>query len=203
MAEPHCKDAVPDLTGTWVLNRRLSTDPDEIMVLQGVPWVIRKVLRHARLSLQMWQTTSPSAEKDTCTEEKHDESSVLADNSKSVTSLRVTQTVNPGGFDSEGSYFIDGSKQDASLPIFGDVQMQLQFIDRSEIVEDTIREIVKVASLSDKVIQELAHNTTKGWEAEVIWGFEELEGKRYLTRNISTTKEEKKVIAKMVYDGPK
>lgn len=114
----------------------------------------------------------------------------------------MTQTVHPGGFDSEGSYLVDGSQQDISLPIFGDVQMQLQFIDRSDILEDSIRQILEVASLSEKVIQELAHNASKGWEAEVIWGFEELNGKRYLTRNISTTKEEKKVIAKMVYDGP-
>lgn len=80
--------------------------------------------------------------------------------------------------------------------------MHLKFADRSDILEDSIRQILEVASLSDKVIQEFAQNTSKGWEAEVIWGFEELDGKRRLTRNISTTKEEKKVIAKMVYDGP-
>ncbi|KAJ5374409.1 hypothetical protein N7517_006415 [Penicillium concentricum] len=195
MAAPNFKD-IPDLTGTWVLNRKLSTDPDEIMVLQGVPWVVRKVLRHARLSLQICQTTS------TCIDEKCDEGSVLADKSNSVTSLRITQTVNPGGFDSEGSYLVDGSKQDLSLPIFGDIQMQLEFIDKSHVLEDSTRKIVEVASLTNIVIQELALNSSKGWDAEVIWGFEELEGKKHLTRNIRTTKEEKKVIAKMVYDGP-
>ncbi|KAJ5206525.1 hypothetical protein N7491_002858 [Penicillium cf. griseofulvum] len=193
MATPNFKD-IPDLTGTWVLNRKLSTDPDEIMVLQGVPWVIRKVLRHARLSLQISQTTS------TYIEEKCDES--LADNLKSVTSLRITQTVNPGGFDSEGMYLIDGSKQDLSVPIFGDLRMQLNFIDKSNVLEDSVRKIVEVVSLTKTVIQELAVNSTKGWDAEVIWGFEELDGKKHLTRNIRTTKENKKVIAKMVYDGP-
>ncbi|KAJ5170025.1 uncharacterized protein N7500_002808 [Penicillium coprophilum] len=195
MAAPSLRD-IPDLNGTWVLNRKLSTDPDDIMALQGVPWVVRKVLRHARLSLQICQTTS------TCIEEKVDDSSILADNLKSVTSLRITQTVNPGGFDSEGSYLVDGSKQDLSLPIFGDIQMQLKFIPRSHVLEDCIRETVEVASLTSIVIQELALNSSKGWDAEVIWGFEELDGKRYLTRNIRTTKEDKKVIAKMVYDGP-
>lgn len=114
----------------------------------------------------------------------------------------MTQTVNPGGFDSEGSYSVDGSSQDVSLPIFGDIQMQLQFVNISAILEDSIRQVLEVASLSEKVIQELAQNASKGWEAEVIWGFEVLDGKRHLTRNISTSKEEKKVIAKMVYDGP-
>ncbi|KAJ6186817.1 hypothetical protein N7519_001725 [Penicillium mononematosum] len=199
MAVPGFKD-VPDLTGIWVLNRKLSTDPDELFVLQGVPWVVRKVLRHARLSLQIHQTTSLSKES-TCIDASS-KSSDLADNLKLVTTLHMTQTVHPGGFDSKGSYSVDGTPQDVSLPIFGDVQMQLQFIDRSDILEDSIRQTLEAASLSDKVIQELAHNASKGWDAEVIWGFEELEGKKCMTRNINTTKDEKKVIAKMVYDGP-
>jgi hypothetical protein len=145
--------------------------------------------------LQISQTTS------TCIDEKCDESSVSAD-LKSVTSLRITQTVNPGGFDSEGIYPIDGSKQDLSLPIFGDLQTQLNFIDRSNVLDDSVRQAVEMASLNKTVIQELALNSSKGWDAEVIWGFERLDGKRYLTRNIRTTKEDKKVIAKMVYDGP-
>ncbi|KAJ5920004.1 hypothetical protein N7516_010862 [Penicillium verrucosum] len=183
---------VPDLTGTWVLNRKLSTDPDDVFVLQGVPWVVRKVLRHARLSLQIGQTTSLSAKNGPCAERNSKEGSDLAD-LEQVTTLRMTQTVNPG---------VDGSPQAVSLPIFGDIQMQLQFVNISAILEDSIRLILEVASLSNKVIQELAQNTSKGWEAEVIWGFEELDGKRYLTRHISTTKEEKKVVARMVYDGP-
>lgn len=128
--------------------------------------------------------------------------SALAESSEPIITLRVKQTVNPGGFDSEGSYPVNGSPQNLSLPIFGDIRTQLTIIEKSEILEDSIRQILAVGSLTERVIQELAENTSKGWEAEVVWGFEELDGKRYLTRNISTTKEEKKVIAKMVYDGP-
>ncbi|KAJ5142440.1 uncharacterized protein N7515_001227 [Penicillium bovifimosum] len=188
---------VPDLTGTWVLNRKLSTDPDEVFILQGVPWVVRKVLRHARLSLQIWQTTTPSETESTSDEGKSAESS-----SDSITTLRVIQTVNPGGFDSEGSYSVDGSTKELSLPIFGDIRTQLKFIKKTEVIEESIREALVGASLTEMVIQELAYNASKGWEAEVVWTFEELDRKKYLTRNISTTKEEKKVIAKMVYDGP-
>lgn len=151
--------------------------------------------------MQIGQTTSLSAKNGPCAEGNSKEGSDLA-NLEQVTTLRMTQTVNPGGFDSEGIYSVDGSPQAVSLPIFGDIQMQLQFVNISAILEDSIRLILEVASLSNKVIQELAQNTSKGWEAEVIWGFEELDGKRYLTRHISTTKEEKKVIARMVYDGP-
>ncbi|KAJ5473110.1 hypothetical protein N7475_002676 [Penicillium sp. IBT 31633x] len=195
------RESTPDLTGNWVLNRKLSTDPDEVFVLQGVPWVVRKVLRHARLSLQIWQTTSMSESKSMDSDGCSTGNSALAESSEPIITLRVKQTVNPGGFDSEGSYPVNGSPQDLSLPIFGDIRTQLTIIEKSEILEDSIRQILAVGSLTEKVIQELAENTSKGWEAEVVWGFEELDGKRYLTRNISTTKEEKKVIAKMVYDG--
>ncbi|KAJ5788783.1 hypothetical protein N7457_003773 [Penicillium paradoxum] len=193
---------IPDLTGSWVLNRKLSTDPDEVFSLQGVPWVVRKVLRHARLSLQIWQSTSIPPSKSTMSEGTSIESPALTEKSDSVTTLRVKQTVNPGGFDSEGCYAVDGSPQDLSLPIFGDIRTQLTIINKSDILDNCVCQILTVASLTANVIQELAHNASKGWEAEVIWGFEELDGKKYLTRNISTTKEEKKVIAKMVYEGP-
>jgi hypothetical protein len=120
----------------------------------------------------------------------------------SVTTLRVKQTVNPGGFDSQGCYTVDGSTQELSLPIFGEIRAQLKIIEVSEIQEASLRQTLEVVSCTRKVIQELARNTTKGWEAEVIWGFEDIDGKRYLTRNVSTVKEEKKVIGKMVYEAP-
>jgi hypothetical protein len=113
--------------------------------------------------------------------------------------LRLKQVVSPGNFDSEGAYPVDGTPQELSLPIFGDLTMRLQFINTSEILEDTLRKKLMTTSVNTEVIQELAKNSTKGWDAEVIWGFEEIDGKRYLTRNISTTKGNDKVIARMVY----
>lgn len=151
-------------------------------------------MKHARLSLQLWQTKSDaSSGGDT------DGSSGLTDASESVTRLRLKQVVSPGNFDSEGSYPVDGTPQELSLPIFGDLTMRLQFINTSEILEDILREKLEKSSINKEVIQELAKNSTKGWDAEVIWGFEEIEGSKYLTRNISTTKGNDKVIARMVY----
>ncbi|KAJ5312180.1 hypothetical protein N7508_003010 [Penicillium antarcticum] len=181
---------LPDITGTWILNRKYSTDPEEVFALQGVPWIVRKALKHARLSLQLWQTTSNESsggETDSTT------------SSESVTRLRLKQVVSPGNFDSEGAYPLDGSLQELSLPIFGDLTMRLQYINTSEILEDTIREKLVKSSVNKEVIQELAKNSLKGWDAEVIWGFEEIDGNQYLTRNISTTKGNDKVIARMVY----
>ncbi|KAJ5747126.1 uncharacterized protein N7511_008822 [Penicillium nucicola] len=183
-------NTLPDITGTWILNRKHSTDPEEVFALQGVPWIIRKALKHARLSLQLWQTTT-----DAVSGGETDSTS----SSESVTRLRLKQVVSPGSFDSEGAYPVDGTPQELSLPIFGDLTMRLQFINTSDIIEDTLREKLIKSSINAEVIQEIAKNTTKGWDAEVIWGFEEIEGNKYLTRNISTTKGNDKVIARMVY----
>jgi hypothetical protein len=166
-----------------------------------VPWFIRKALRHARLSLEISQTTSTPLADGLDREEGSNGKVALDEAIKPVTNLRLKQIVNPGGFDSEGYFTVDGSTQELSLPIFGDIRTQMKFIDLSEIQDDSIRQTFRATSCGNMAIQELAQNTSKGWEAEVIWGFENIDGKKYFTRNVSTVKDEKKVIGKMVYDG--
>lgn len=167
-----------------------------------MPWVVRKVLRHARLSLELCQTTTNGPTNVLSAEVNSNGDTQPSENSKSVTTLRIKQTVNPGGFDSQGSYVVDGSTQDLSLPIFGNIQTRLKIVETSEIVDEVIRRKFEEANCGGKVIQELARNVSKGWEAEVIWTFESIDGKRYLTRDVSTANDEKKVIARMVYDSP-
>lgn len=117
-----------------------------------------------------------------------------------VTTLHISQTVSPGSFDSEGSYPINGKAQEYSLPIFGNVSMQLRYMDTSEVSDESLRQKLTEASPSKTVIDEVAHNQTKGWEARVIWGFELIDGNRYLTRNVITKKNDKYVKSRMVYN---
>lgn len=168
--------------------------------------MIRKALRHARLSLELLQTTA--AVDGTSKAGEQNGNTTASEMPETITTLRVKQIVNPGGFDSQGSYTVDGSTQDLSVPVFGDIRTQLKFIEIGEIVEESIRRGFEIAGYSGKVIQELAsdnskasaRNDTKGWEAEVIWAFEIIDGKEHLTRNVSMVGNEKKIIARMVYD---
>lgn len=114
--------------------------------------------------------------------------------------LHVKQIINPGGFDNEGSYPVDGKPHDYSLPIFGDVMMQLRYMNVADVRDKALRERLSEASPAKMVIDEIAQNSTKGWQAQVMWGFEMIDGKRYLTRNVTTTNDEGKVDARMVYD---
>lgn len=118
----------------------------------------------------------------------------------SVTTLHIKQTIHPGGFNSEGNYPINGKAQDLSLPIFGDVNMTLRYINVEDIPDETLRQKMIEGNPSKTVIDEAAHNTAKGWKAEVIWGFEIVNGERYLTRNIKTWNDKETLTTRMVYD---
>lgn len=117
-----------------------------------------------------------------------------------ITTLHIKQTVSPGKFDSEGYYPINGEDKEYSLPVFGDVIMRLRYVKTSEISDEALRQRLSEGSPSKTVIDEIAHNKTKGWDARVIWGFEIIDGIRYLTRNVITTKNEKVVKSRLVYD---
>ncbi|KAJ5646370.1 hypothetical protein N7490_002742 [Penicillium lividum] len=195
MAAPFSKD-ITDLAGTWSLNRKLSDDPDAVFALQGVPWFTRKVLRFASLSLQITQSVSLS---DAGSDSNTDSLSDIG----SVTTMHVKQVVHPGGFNSETSCPLNGVGQDMSLPIFGDIVMQLKYMNTTDVKDDLLRQAFEDGCCASKVIDEAAYNTRMGWTAHVLWGFEMINGKRYLTRTAVTSKTLKKdetVTARMVYD---
>ncbi|KAJ5721695.1 uncharacterized protein N7483_009629 [Penicillium malachiteum] len=193
MAAPLSKD-ITNLEGTWHLNRKLSDDPDQMFALQGVPWITRKALRFASLSLQISQSISCSdVSSDSATESPSEDGG-------SVTTLHVRQTVTPGSFNSETSCVVNGQFQDMSLPIFGDIKMKLQYVSTDDIKNDLMRQSFEDACASKMVIDEGAENPKMGWSAHVLWGFENIHGKRYLTRNVRTWKNDESIVARMVYD---
>lgn len=117
--------------------------------------------------------------------------------------MHVKQVVHPGGFNSETSCPLNGIGQDMSLPIFGDINMQLRYINTADINDDVLRQGFEEGCASNMVIDETAYNTKMGWTAHVLWGFEMINGKRYLARNAITSKNSQKdepVTARMVYD---
>ncbi|KAJ5151334.1 uncharacterized protein N7482_010586 [Penicillium canariense] len=196
MAAPSSRDAT-NLAGVWNLNRTLSDDPDKIFALQGVPWVVRQVLRYASLSLSISQSICLADGTFAAPPDAHSNFDYPGD---SVTILDITQNVYPGNFNSEGIYHVNGKPQNLSLPIFGDVVMQLSYINASSISDEKLRQTLSEGSSCQVVIDEIAHNSSKGWEARVFWGFEYICDKRYFTRNAIVWKGDKTVNSRMVYD---
>ncbi|KAJ5717596.1 hypothetical protein N7488_003242 [Penicillium malachiteum] len=193
MAAPLSKD-ITNLEGIWHLNRKLSDDPDPMFAMQGVPWITRKALRFAHLSLQISQSVVFSdVSSDSATDSPSEDGG-------SVTVLHVRQTVTPGSFNSDSSCPMNGQFHDMSVPIFGDIKMKLRYVSTDDVQNDLIRQSFEDACASKMVIDEGAENPKMGWSAHVLWGFENINGKRYFTRNVRTWKKDEIVVVRMVYD---
>lgn len=78
--------------------------------------------------------------------------------------------------------------------------MMLRYIDVADIEDETIRQKMIQEGLAKTVIDEVAHNTAKGWHAKVVWGFEYVKGEKYLTRNVHTWNDKETLVTRMVYD---
>ncbi|KAJ5092995.1 hypothetical protein N7456_008856 [Penicillium angulare] len=196
MAAPLSKD-VTNLTGTWHLNRKLSDDPESLFAMQGVPWITRKALRLASLSLQMTQSVSMF---DASSDSTSDGTNTSSDDDGFVTMLHVRQVVSPGSFNSDSSCPVNGQEQHMSVPIFGDIKMSLRYMKASDIKDEVLRQRYEDGCPTKMVIDEDAFNPKMGWTAHVLWGFENINGKRYLTRNATSSRNDETVVARMVYD---
>ena len=161
-----------------------------------MPWLVRKVLRYASLSLQIAHGVTLSDNKTDGVTEKYGD---INSTDGPVSTIHIKQSVNPGGFDSEGTYLVDGTAHRESLPIFGDVLMRLRYIKVEDVPDEELRRSLYDGTPSKIIIDEVAHNETRGWDARVFWGFEMIDGKRYFTRNVSTTKGKETVVCRIVY----
>lgn len=78
--------------------------------------------------------------------------------------------------------------------------MSLQYMSTSDIKDEFLRQQYEDGCPTKVVIDEEAINPKMGWTARVLWGFENINGKRYLTRNAQSSKNGETVVARMVYD---
>ncbi|KAI1193513.1 hypothetical protein F5X97DRAFT_338829 [Nemania serpens] len=176
---------ISDVTGRWSLNRGLSGSLESCFALQGIPWIIRKVINFASLELQ-YIKDAPSDE-------------------TAAPSFAFKQTVRPGGFDTINKYIIDGEKRTDTVPIFGEITMHAKYLDRDEVTpEQTLGRGIQGDSTKDVALLEVVESENMGWKAETLWVFETIDGEyRFCKYNI-ITKDGQRETAKLVHDyiGP-
>jgi len=78
--------------------------------------------------------------------------------------------------------------------------MALTYVRAADIDNESIRQPYEEGGTANMVIDEVAENEKMGWSARVFWGFEFINGKRYMTRRVRTWKGDDVVVARMVYD---
>lgn len=171
-----------DVTGRWLLNRGLSNSTEASFALQGIPWIVRKVINFASLELQYVKL--PPAPGSTAAR------------------FGFKQTISPGGFNTSNEYIIDGESRTDTVPIFGEISAQCSYIGRDAVAKH-VGNVVDSNSV-DMAILEIIRSEVMGWSASTVWVLEMVEGGQRLVKHNTTTKGERVEKAKMVFDylGP-
>ncbi|CAP80491.1 hypothetical protein E8E15_010622 [Penicillium rubens] len=198
------------LNGHWVLNKDLTSEPDPILKLQKVSWLLRKAFGLATIHLHISQYQTPASEST--------EPSTHIDFNQTAAGLAPT----------EEKRILDWEIRDHQDYFFGEVKAQCEFVHGAVDADGIVRpefefqtpnvnaqikkfmrgEIEVDGSKSAGFIVEdwsgmadegpglwvhtCERNDKSGWTAEQIWGFEMLGDSRYFSRRVvvMTTKGE-------------
>jgi hypothetical protein len=172
----------------YLQNRKLADDPDSMLELQGVPWLKRKIILLATVTLSIKE--------------------YLDDNY--ITHIDLEQTATGGIQGTTELRILDWSENSHVDHIFGTLKSQNRWVSNLKTVQSGkggplhpyLTEgwfVEKVGPNKESFLQNWVVNEENGWTVEQIWGFTKIKGKRYKTRKIVVTKGEKVLPLTLVY----
>jgi len=186
---------ISNLSGKYAMNKSISDDVDALLALQGIGWLTRKAIRLANVVLTI---------------DEYEEDNVMHVDITSVASgLSTTQENRTLNWkESEHSDRIFGKVvgksrlfkiQDFSMQGPGPAE------DKTFLKAEKLKDLKTPSSfLEDEHLQSWAVSQGGGWTAEQIWGFEQIDGKRFYTRRVVVRKGQDVQRVRLVYDyqGP-
>ncbi|KIA76015.1 hypothetical protein HK57_00632 [Aspergillus ustus] len=191
MAAP-AEMTVATLAGQFVPNKSLSDDADSSLALQGVSWILRKGISLASPKFILTQSTN--------------------ENGVAVVNISV------GGVGSGATEtrVLDWEPVDGKNPLFGKTQTRSRLyksaLERSETHSDEDYAFLNGTATKDGApsswaedasgqnLQCVIVNDEAGWTMEQVWGFEEIDGKRYHTRRSVVRKDNQVERGRLVYN---
>jgi len=178
-----------DMTGTFVMNKKLSDDTDEILRLQGISWFTRSVISAATITLHV----------------KHykDDEGIEHIDIKQEAKAWVTMT-------SEELRTLNWESKESSDSLFGPVVGKSRRAQLNDIEGDSwMREGWLPDVEEHGAVHTIAASDTpksgKTWSADAVWGFADIDGERRYSRRVFFTGPGGEIIkARLVYDysGP-
>lgn len=164
------------LTGTYTLNRTLSTSSQSLLKQQNVSFLVRQAVAYSNVTVTISQYTSPASPSD-------DGDKLHLDQTQSST----------GGMKNTEERVMDWQWAETDNWIWGKVRGRGRYVRLEEIVgeaglgeEDAqwLREGWEEGT--GEVVQLVAESVglKEGWTAWQVWGFAEVEGKRRQVRRI-------------------
>jgi len=175
--------STPDLSGKFVQNHSLSDDTDQILSLQGVGWVTRKIIKSATITLHI----------------KHYKSD------QGVEHIDIEQTLTGGLTASPEDRTLDWTLRKVDNSLFGAAIAKSRRIPVAEITDEYLKQGWLPDVSRDGAIEAYAESdkekNSHTWKSNMIWGFEDIKGERRYTRRIRFTGPKGEDIkARLVYD---
>ncbi|KAB2574046.1 hypothetical protein DBV05_g7327 [Lasiodiplodia theobromae] len=192
MAAPPEK-TIQDFNGSWVMNKKDSRNTDAILSLQGIPWLVRRAIGFATVTL-------------ICKQYK-DENGL-----EHIDIDQVTSPSLPGKSATPEERVLDWEWRDHENGIFGKVKGRTRRITLADLPDDEDGMFMKEGWDESTIeggdlIETFVENQDSGWTANQTWGFElNDEGVRKYARHVIVKdKSGKKVLREKLYydyDGP-
>ncbi|KAF7551424.1 hypothetical protein G7Z17_g5019 [Cylindrodendrum hubeiense] len=182
MAAPMDK-TIDNLTGRWILNKKLSDSSDPVLALQGIGFLTRKAINMASITLDFNQYTAPPTPPNTSTDV--------------FTYIDITQNLSGKG--DQESRCLDNTFREHSSGLFGIVKGKTTWVSLDEIDDEFLKRGWLVEG-EGKLIKTHVESKDNGWVATQVWGFKMVDGERRYCRNLAITKGDKRVLVQFVYD---
>ncbi|PCH33754.1 hypothetical protein WOLCODRAFT_135294 [Wolfiporia cocos MD-104 SS10] len=178
---------VLNTSGKYFMNKSLSDDIDEILRLQGVGWVKRKIIRVGTLYLNINHYTDDA----------------------SIEHIDIVQSLSGLSTSSEDR-ILDWVERPHEDDVFGDVLNINKRVAAGEVEGDWLKMGWTEDTLEKGLVYTRARSDTAKsgttWLAVQTWGFEVINGERRYVRHVDFTGPKgEKVHARLVYDyqGPR
>ncbi|TKX27268.1 hypothetical protein C1H76_0562 [Elsinoe australis] len=174
---------IRNLNGSYQMNKVLSDQFDEVLLLQEVGWIVRQAAKYSSVAIKVDQY----------------------DNDEGVNEVVITQT-SSGGIRSTEERTMDWEWREKKDSIFGLVKGRSRICKLDEITDEWLKEDLDPKSL-EACNNEVVHSITGSvnlsgdqWNADQIWSFEVIDGQRRHVRRILFSRGDKLLKVKCVYD---
>ncbi|KAK3996229.1 hypothetical protein QBC44DRAFT_304610 [Cladorrhinum sp. PSN332] len=191
MSAPSNK-TIHDLNGTWVMSKTLSDDMNPSLVVQGIPWIIRKAVSWATITGNVTQTKD----------------------GEGYTLISIAQTATGGIKGETESHRIDSSEIAHGSAMFGTQRVRTSWLD---LVNKKPAPGVRTGEgldpfLTQGWLEEAGNDGSpghilvnvssdkSGWTAEQVWGFALIDGQRYHVRRFIVRNGDQRADVQVVYE---
>ncbi|CRG86906.1 hypothetical protein PISL3812_03919 [Talaromyces islandicus] len=192
------------LSGTWLLDKKMSGDMDSAFKLQGLSWLKRKAIGMSTINTEFTQFTETDPNTNTpvvhLTADQY-----AAGGTSPITESRVLDWADYSRADRifgnivVRSRFVNGV-DDGKGNIRPDLDLQTAGSDGSFLKEISSASGEKLdEDLSALFIQDYIVSSDAAWTTEQIWAFEFIDGERFLTRRALISNGSKFMEIRVVY----